>query len=112
MHNTHTFPKNCRIIDKPGFDAVFKKRKKKSNSSFVVYFKKNNSDYPRLGMIAAKKQLRFAVQRNRVKRIIKEVFRHQQKELIGLDIVIVCLKASGLKSRAELRLCLEQLLNV
>ena len=37
----------------------------------------------------AKKHLRRATSRNRIKRLIRESFRHHQQELRGLDIVVL-----------------------
>ena len=37
----------------------------------------------------AKKHLRRATSRNRIKRLIRESFRHHQHELRGLDIVVL-----------------------
>lgn len=47
----------------------------------------NGLDYPRLGMIVPKKIIATAVGRNRIKRVIREVFRLNQAELVGLDVV-------------------------
>jgi ribonuclease P protein component len=46
------------------------------------------TDVPaRLGLVVAKKHARLAVQRNRLKRLLRESFRHHKAELAGLDIV-------------------------
>ena len=37
----------------------------------------------------AKKHLRRAVQRNRIKRLVRESFRRHRSELAGLDIVVL-----------------------
>jgi len=42
----------------------------------------------RLGLIVAGKIERLAVRRNRVKRILREVFRARQQEWAGLDMVV------------------------
>lgn len=43
----------------------------------------------RLGLAIAKKHVRLAVDRNRVKRLIRESFRRQRNSLKGLDIVVL-----------------------
>ncbi|MEC8429443.1 MAG: ribonuclease P protein component, partial [Pseudomonadota bacterium] len=40
-------------------------------------------------LVIAKKNIRLAVQRNRIKRILRESFRLRQETLIGLDIVVL-----------------------
>ncbi|OYY95374.1 MAG: ribonuclease P protein component [Hydrogenophilales bacterium 28-61-23] len=47
----------------------------------------NGLEYPRLGLIVPKKIIPTAVARNRIKRLIRESFRLNQNELIGLDLV-------------------------
>ena len=42
-----------------------------------------------MGLAISKKCAPKAVQRNRIKRIIRESFRHNQNSLRGLDLVIV-----------------------
>jgi ribonuclease P protein component len=41
-----------------------------------------------LGLIVARKIERLAVNRNRIKRKLREAFRAQQGELAGLDLVV------------------------
>lgn len=43
----------------------------------------------RLGLAVAKKHLRRAVARNRIKRLIRESFRHHRQALAGLDLVVL-----------------------
>lgn len=48
--------------------------------------------WARLGIVVAKKNVKLAVARNRLKRIVRESFRLQQQSLHGLDIVVVIKK--------------------
>ena len=48
----------------------------------------NRLAHPRLGLIVAGKVVRRAVGRNRVKRLLREVFRARQQDLVGLDLVV------------------------
>lgn len=51
-----------------------------ANGNFLqMYAKPNNVGYSRLGLIVAKKVMRRAVERNRVKRILREMFRMNQQ---------------------------------
>jgi len=43
----------------------------------------------RLGLALSKRQLKRAVDRNRIKRLIREVFRHRRNRLKGIDLVIM-----------------------
>lgn len=46
----------------------------------------------RLGIVVAKRNVKLAVARNRIKRLVRETFRQQQQRLDGLDIVVVVKK--------------------
>lgn len=61
---------------------------KASRPSFLFLATPNNKPHPRLGLIVAKKHVRLATQRNRIKRLIRESFR-QQKNLPPLDVVVL-----------------------
>jgi ribonuclease P protein component len=52
-----------------------------------VFLLENGQERPRLG-IAATRKYGSAVQRNRAKRLVREVFR-RHKPALGLDIVVV-----------------------
>lgn len=45
--------------------------------------------HSRLGLVVAKKKLRRAHERNRVKRLSRESFRLNRQQLLGLDIVVL-----------------------
>ena len=57
----------------------------------------------RLGLVIAKKHVRLAVQRNRIKRQLRESFRSHQHALIGLDIVALARPGLGKLDNAQLR---------
>ncbi|SDH03556.1 ribonuclease P protein component [Nitrosomonas sp. Nm132] len=58
-----------------------------SGDFLQFYVKPSSLDYPRLGLIVAKKLERHAVRRNRLKRLLREVFRMHQQELDKMDCV-------------------------
>jgi len=77
-------------LKKPGeFKAVFGKPFRSIDKQFIVLAKQNKLPRARLGLAIAKKRIPLAVGRNRVKRLIRESFRRNQKELRGLDIVVM-----------------------
>lgn len=59
---------------------------------------------PRLGLIVAKKLAKRAVQRNLLKRLAREAFRHLQQRLPGGDFVLRLAKPPGGLGDAVLRL--------
>lgn len=52
-------------------------------------------DHPRLGIIVAKKNVRLAVERNRLKRQLRETFRKQRQTLPSLDIILLAKKGAN-----------------
>lgn len=56
----------------------------------------------RLGLVIAKKNVRRAVDRNKIKRIARESFRHQRADLDNLDIIILARKGLGELDNAAL----------
>lgn len=56
----------------------------------------------RLGLAIAKKQVRKAVDRNRIKRLIRESFRNNKEILQGFDIVVMTRTSDVHVNNAEL----------
>ncbi len=51
--------------------------------------------HPRLGLVIGKESVKLSVERNRLKRLIRDSFRLHQELLAGLDIVVVARKGLG-----------------
>ena len=76
------------------FQRVYKKGRKCWNAHFVIYVYPTQHSQPRLGITVSKK-VGISVQRNRVKRLIREAFRRLKVELLPqYDIVVVGRKAA------------------
>jgi ribonuclease P protein component len=56
---------------------------------FTILYTDNGEQAARLGLAISKKHCKLSVGRNRLKRLIRESFRHHQTELQGLDIVVL-----------------------
>jgi len=86
---SNAFPASHRLLRSEEFDAVFKNRDFAVNSHcFLLLARRNTAGCNRLGMVIAKKNLPLAVDRNRVKRCIREVFR-REKVVTNLDLVVL-----------------------
>lgn len=61
---------------------------------FKLFFVRNQLEKARLGIVAAKRHMPKAVDRNRAKRAIREVFRQHNIKSSGLDLVVVVRRAT------------------
>ena len=78
-----------RILTNCHFKAVLENNLKFNNDLLILYIKKNNRDYPRLG-ISVSKSCGTAVVRNRLKRLLREVFRQNQHQIpTGYDYLLM-----------------------
>lgn len=113
MPNNHEhslrFGVQSRIRTQAEYQQVFQANKKIFSQFFVLYYQGNDLNHGRLGIIISKRNLRLAVSRNRVRRLVREAFRLQQNKLTGLDIVIVAKKTANKALNSELQQCLEKL---
>ena len=103
-----TFGRDLRLLTPADYRRVFQNADRSSDRNFTVLFLGNDCSYARLGMAVAKKVLKRAVDRNLVKRVIRESFRLRQRELAGLDIVVMCGRGIDLTDRQQLRNSLEK----
>jgi ribonuclease P protein component len=55
---------------------------------FHVQAMANGQVVARLGVVVGKRVARLAVDRNYLKRLVRESFRHQQRELVGFDLLV------------------------
>lgn len=84
------------------FEQVYKQGKRLHGQGFTLIFHPNNLEYSRIG-ISVHRQIRGAVKRNRIKRIIRESFRlHRELYPAGADIVFAIRPGLGLDSTAEI----------
>jgi ribonuclease P protein component len=105
----HAFPKSLRLLVANDFQAVFDNAPfRASHQHLLILARANHTNLPRLGLVIAKKHVRFAVQRNRIKRLIRESFRHQQESLAGLDVIVLARKGMGELTNADITAQLNQ----
>jgi len=83
-----TFPNKLKLIKTDDFSSVFSFRKRISGHYLAVHYQPNQFAFPRLGLIVAKKVAKRAVDRNYMRRVLRECFRKHQHHLKSVDMVI------------------------
>jgi ribonuclease P protein component len=70
------------------FSSVFNFRKRFSTESLVVHYRPNTEVVAKVGFVVAKKVAKRAVDRNYMRRVFRELCRHELHALNGVDVVI------------------------
>jgi ribonuclease P protein component len=97
-----TYPRELRLLTPSDFTPVFKKPVVASSAAFTFLAINNNHQHPRLGLTIAKKRVKKAVARNRIKRLTRQSFRLSQHELPNIDIVVMAKNGTDKLSNEEL----------
>lgn len=87
MHRL-TFPAHKRLRRKSEFDAAYARGRRFGNGFFAVTASSNDKHGARLGMAVAVRTAGNAVERNRIRRTIRESFRLHQHALPAVDLVV------------------------
>ena len=114
------FPRPARLLTPADYQRVFAKGRRYNSSHLQLIARIRESDSPerggvcacmpaRLGLTVAKRVAKRAVDRNRIKRIARDSFRHHREQLAGLDLVLVARGGIAELSRGALRETLEAL---
>lgn len=91
------------------YSSVFAFRKAVRGRFFVLHYRPSGAVTARLGAVVAKKLVHRAVQRNFIKRMARETFRHLRAKLPPYDMVLRLNAKVETASRTELREELQQL---
>ena len=84
------FDRTLRLLNASDYQTVFNQSRLKVSTPEILFLAIHNQQHqPRLGLVIAKKNVRLSVQRNRIKRIVRETFRLQQHELGNLDVIVL-----------------------
>lgn len=106
---TFRFDRSKRLTEKAEFSRVFDQPPYKvSNRYLLILARDNSGESARLGLVVAKKHVRLATQRNRIKRLIRESFR-LQSQLPGIDMVILVRGGIDRLDNTEIQLQLDKL---
>ena len=99
---SYSFQRELRLLSARDYSRVFDKAIKVHNRAFTLLARKNDLNKSRLGLVIAKKNLKFAHQRNRVKRLLREYFRLQRSQFAHYDLVILTRRDIAVLSKTDI----------
>jgi ribonuclease P protein component len=106
MRGRLTHPAQRRLRRKSDFEAAYARGRRFGNGFFAVTAMPNDIGGPRLGLAVSVKNAGSSVERNRIRRTIRESFRLHQHELPPVDLVVSARArardAAGIELRASL----------
>ena len=103
------FPRGKRLLNARDYSRVFENADARASHKYLLLLAKRN-DEPghRLGLVIAKKNVRLAVQRNRIKRLAREFFRQLPGSDTSIDVVLLTRRGIDQLDNAELSTILQQ----
>jgi ribonuclease P protein component len=105
-----SFGKSLRLLNAYDYKSVFDDAKiKLSKKEILILARPNGTHSPRLGLVIAKKSVKQAVQRNRIKRLARESFRMQQSQLQGVDAIVLARRGLDQLDNSDLRSLFDRL---
>ena len=100
-----------RLCSQSEFKKVFDARQRVGQSGLTFLYRPNELGRPRLGLAIAKKQIRRAHERNRIKRIAREAFRVRAQFLPPVDLVLMASSEVEKLDNGRLRENLDKMLD-
>ena len=82
------FSKQAKLLKTDEFSSVFNFRKRISAHYLVMHYQPNSQEQARLGLVVGKKTCKLAVDRNYMRRVLREFFRTQQHQISHVDVVV------------------------
>lgn len=95
--------KRLRLRNRADFSRVYRYGKSQANYQFVVYgLRRKDVEQFRVGVSCSKK-IGNAVVRNRMRRMIKEIIRHHEAEIVAnMDLIFIVRKGAVSMSYKEM----------
>lgn len=103
------FRKENRLNKQRDFDRLFKEGRSSFDKTLGVKAASNQLDRNRFGVIVSNKVSKKAVERNKIKRRIREIIKQHATEIKeGVDLAVITLPPSRDKTFAELEASFRQ----
>ena len=103
MINDQHFPKQKRLLKPAEYQHVYKNGKWVSNRELSANFKEQRLTFCRLGITVSRKVSKRAVDRNRIKRQIREWFRSKDLKNHSIDIILTAKPSLNNKANHQIQ---------
>ena len=98
-----SFPRRVRLTAAADFQHTLRHGRRIHVDQLMAVVHHSTAAIPRLGLAIVKRHVRRAHERNRIKRLAREFFRHQQTALPPVDCVLMVKAGVDQLSNAELQ---------
>jgi ribonuclease P protein component len=86
----HSFSRDKRLLSAADYKQVFDGvDRRASHKHLLLLARYNKLPHSRLGLVIAKKHVKHAVERNRIKRVSREFFRTRPAPEQNLDVIVL-----------------------
>lgn len=99
--NASRFPRSARVRARTDFDRIFEHGRRQATPRLAVHWHATPTP-PRLGLAVSRKVDPRAVGRNRIKRALRDIFRHHRNQLANGDYVVVARPSAREATREQL----------
>jgi ribonuclease P protein component len=112
MGHYRTYPKTVRIRRRREFLALQRDGRRRHTSHFVVIRRTSTGAASRLG-VTVSARIGNSVVRNRVKRLVREVFRHRRGDIVpSSDVLVIAKPGASTLTYAQAATELERVLEI
>jgi len=82
------FQRHKRLLKTDDYSSVFNFKRSLTGQYLNISYKPNQCNHARLGVVVAKKLFPTSVERNRIKRLLREIFRLNSSQLKKVDLIV------------------------
>ncbi|MFO1508101.1 MAG: ribonuclease P protein component [Lysobacterales bacterium] len=103
------FPRASRLLTARDFASLRGSSQRQSSRHFVVESRPGATPVARLGLAVSRRVSPHAVERNRIKRVVRESFRNVRKALPPIDVLVIAKSHAASRDNPALRADLDRI---